>query len=96
MKVNVQYAPEHFEELLTAAENGVAVRWNAQESPPQRCAIVPSGAQTVLADCELAPRPFGFARDSIWLASDWDSEEINAELAADFENSEILPPGYEL
>lgn len=36
-------------------------------------------------------RQLGIWRDKIWLAGDWDSDEVNEEIARAFYESEIVP-----
>ncbi len=86
MKVSAQYAEEHFSELASAAYNGDSIEIESPEKPTLHLVAVQK---------PVAVRPrselLGSMRGKFHLSDDWDSPELNAEIAAEFENSEIFP-----
>jgi len=92
MTVNAQYAKENLEELYTAVEQGDDVQIDRGDKPAVKLMLVPKVA---VDDGPVQVRPrseiFGSAIGEVWYAENWDSPEENAEIAEDFEKSEIFP-----
>ena len=92
MTVTTQYARDHFEELLTALDQGQSVRLEREGKPGL---LLSASLAEPCEDQQPRKRRFGLGRGTIWMAPDWDSPEVNAEVAAEFEKSEILPSTLE-
>lgn len=43
------------------------------------------------SDISREPRKLGLLRGQIWMAPDWDSDEVNEEIARQFNEGEIYP-----
>ncbi len=74
--VNIHQAKTHLSRLVERVEAGEEIVIARGGRPVAR--LVPLGRQT-------RPRELGTLRDKIWLAPDWDSPELNEEIARDFE-----------
>ena len=70
--VNVHDAKTHLSKLLERVEAGEEITLARAGRPVAK--LVPYRRST-------APRPLGIWRGKIWLAPDWDSPEVNAEIA---------------
>jgi len=81
MVVNIHEAKTNLSKLLARVEAGEEVVI-ARAGPPV-ARLVPIE--------QRAPRKLGLLRGKIWLADDWDSDEVNEEIARDFYESEIEP-----
>jgi len=81
MVVNVHEAKTHLSRLLARVEAGEEVVIARAGKPVAR--LVPIE--------QLAPRRSGLLAGKIWYADDWDSDEVNDEIARDFYDSEIEP-----
>jgi prevent-host-death family protein len=75
-KVNIHDAKTHLSRLVERVEGGEEIVIARGGRPVAR--LVPYAARTT-------PRELGRLRGKIWLAPDWDSPEVNAEIARDFE-----------
>ena len=73
--VNIHAAKTHLSRLVERVEAGEEITIARDGRPVAR--LVPLGRRT-------RPRELGTFRDKIWLAPDWDSPELNAEIARDF------------
>lgn len=94
MTVSAQYATEHLLELIDAARRGEEVEIAAGEKPVVKL-VVSEPVETALSREQIVAKRqamFGAGKGKIWLAEDWDSPEVNASIAEDFEDSEIFPP----
>jgi prevent-host-death family protein len=74
--VNIHDAKTHLSRLVERVEAGEEIVIARGGKPVAR--LVPLGLRT-------RPRQLGTLRDKIWLAPDWDSPEVNAEIARDLE-----------
>jgi prevent-host-death family protein len=74
--VNIHEAKTHLSRLVERVEGGEEVVIARAGRPVAR--LVPLGRRT-------EPRALGTLRGQIWLAPDWDSPEVNAAIARDFE-----------
>jgi len=74
--VNIHDAKTHLSRLVERVEAGEEIVIARGGKPVAR--LVPLGLRT-------RPRQLGTLRGKIWLAPDWDSPEVNAEVARDFE-----------
>jgi prevent-host-death family protein len=74
--VNIHDAKTHLSRLVERVEAGEEIVIARGGKPVAR--LVPLGLRT-------RPRQLGTLRGKIWLAPDWDSPEVNAEIARDFE-----------
>ena len=74
--VNIHEAKTHLSRLVERVELGEEVVIARAGRPVAR--LVPIGRRT-------QPRVLGNLRGQIWLAPDWDSPEVNAEIARDFD-----------
>lgn len=83
VRVNMHEAKTTLSKLVELAERGEEVVICRAGKPAVR--LVPDQSAP-------APRRGGQLAGKIWLADDWDSDEVNAEIADLFENSEIFPP----
>ena len=74
-QVNIHAAKTHFSRLVERAEAG------------EEIVIARDGravARLVPLQTRTQPRPLGLLRGRIRIASDWDSPEVNAQIAEDF------------
>lgn len=92
MRVSAQYADEHFTDLLAAADRGEEVEIARPDKPTLRLVLSPLERDAIeaLPTVESRSKLFGIARGSIWIADDFDSPEVNDEIATEFEGSEIF------
>lgn len=74
--VNIHDAKTHLSRLVERVEAGEEIVIARGGKPVAR--LVPLKLRT-------RPRQLGTLRGKIWLAPDWDSPEVNAEIARDFE-----------
>jgi prevent-host-death family protein len=74
--VNIHEAKTHLSRLVERVEGGEEVVIARAGRPVAR--LVPLARRT-------RPRVLGRLRGRIWLASDWDSPEVNAEIGRDFD-----------
>ncbi len=74
--VNIHDAKTHLSRLVERAEAGEEIVIARGGRPVAR--LVPLGRRT-------KPRELGGLRGRIWLAPDWDSPELNADIAREFE-----------
>lgn len=74
--VNIHEAKTHLSRLVERVEAGEEIVIARGGRPVAR--LVPLGRRT-------QARQLGGFRDKIWLAPDWDSPELNSEIARDFE-----------
>ena len=75
-QVNIHEAKTHLSRLVERVEAGEEIVIARGGRPVAR--LVPLGRRT-------RPRELGSLRGKVWLAPDWDSPEVNAEIARDFE-----------
>lgn len=73
--VNIHAAKTHLSRLVERVEAGEEITIARDGRPVAR--LVPLGRRT-------RPRELGTLRDKIWLAPDWDSPELNEEIARGF------------
>ena len=74
--VNIHDAKTHLSRLVERVEAGEEVVIARAGRPVAR--LVPLARRT-------RPRELGLLRGRIWMAPDWDSPEVNEEIARDFE-----------
>ena len=74
--VNIHEAKTHLSRLIERVEAGEEITLARAGRPVAR--IVPFRPKR-------EPRTPGLLKGKIWLAPDWDSPEVNAEIAADFD-----------
>ena len=74
--INIHEAKTHLSRLVERVEAGEEIVIARGGKPVVR--LVPLGLRT-------RPRQLGTLRGKVWLAEDWDSPEVNAEIARDFE-----------
>ncbi len=79
--INIHEAKTNLSRLLARVEAGEEIVIARAGKPIAR--LVPIA--------QRAPRKLGQLRGQIWLADDWDSDEVNEEIARDFYESEIEP-----
>jgi prevent-host-death family protein len=75
-RVNIHEAKTHLSRLVERVEAGEEVVIARAGRPVAR--LVPMARRT-------RPRVLGALRGQIWVAPDWDSPEVNAEIARDFD-----------
>jgi len=75
--VNIHDAKTHLSRLVERVEGGEEVVIARAGRPVAR--LVPVERRT-------KPRVLGSLRGRVWLAPDWDSPEVNAEIARDFDS----------
>jgi prevent-host-death family protein len=73
--VNVHEAKTHLSKLLERAAAGEEIVIAKAGKPV---------ARLVRYEEERKPRKLGTLREQLWLASDWDSPEVNEAIARDF------------
>ena len=84
--INVHEAKTHLSRLLERVARGEEIVIAKAGKPVAR--LVP-------IDGKPGPRKPGAWKGKLWLAEDWDSDEVNEEIARDFDESEIFPPESE-
>lgn len=87
MQVNMHQAKTHLSRLVERAAAGEEVVIAKAGKPVAK--LVPVNGS------ERQPRTPGAWKGKLWLAEDWDSDEVNEEIARDFYESEIFPPESE-
>ena len=83
MVVNIHEAKTHFSRLVERARAGEEIVIAKAGTPVAR--LVP------LEEKPTPRKPFG-GWEAMWVADDWDSPEVNEEIASTFYESEIFPP----
>jgi len=83
MQVNMHEAKTHLSRLVERAAAGEEIVI-AKAGKPVAKLVPVNGSQ-------LQPRTPGAWKGKLWLAEDWDSDEVNEEIARDFYESEIFP-----
>ncbi len=81
--INVHQAKTHLSRLLERVAHGEEIVIAKAGKPVAR--LVP------IDDMLREPRRLGALEGQIWLAEDWDSDEVNEAIARDFYESEIFP-----
>jgi prevent-host-death family protein len=74
--VNIHEAKTHLSRLVERVEAGEEIVLARAGRPVAR--LVP-------VDRRTQPRGLGSLKGRLWLAPDWDSPEVNADIARDFE-----------
>lgn len=74
-QVNIHAAKTHLSRLVERVEAGEEIVIARDGRPVAR--LVPLRIQT-------KPRPLGRWKGKLWVAPDWDSTEVNEEIARDF------------
>lgn len=87
MQVNMHEAKTHLSRLVERAAAGEEVVIAKAGKPVAK--LVP------LDGTKPRPRVPGAWKGKLWLAEDWDSDEVNEEIARDFYEGEIFPPEVE-
>ena len=87
MQVNMHEAKTHLSRLVERAAAGEEVVIAKAGKPVAKLVPVNGG--------KPEPRRLGAWKGKLWLAEDWDSDEVNEEIARDFHESEIFPPESE-
>lgn len=88
MQVNLQYAQEHLAELGSAVDAGQEVEISRPDKP---------SLKLVVSNQHPAPKAFdrsgmfGAGKGKIWVDDDWDSDEVNEEIARSFNESQLFP-----
>ena len=86
MQVNMHEAKTHLSRLVEQAVAGEEVVIAKAGTPLVK--LVPVGGD------QPDRRRLGAWKGMIWYADDWDSDEVNEEIARDFYESEIFPPEH--
>ena len=81
--INVHQAKTHLSRLLERVARGEEIVIAKAGKPVAR--LVPIDGTL------REPRRLGALKGQIWLAEDWDSDEVNEAIARDFYESEIFP-----
>lgn len=89
MIVNIHAAKTNLSKLIARAEAGEEVIIARNGAPRVKLTPVEPAAQERPAEGEL-PSWFGSLKGQIWISPDID--EVEAEIAREFEESEIFPP----
>ena len=76
--VNIHEAKTHLSRLIERVEAGEEITLARAGRPVAR--LVPVSRST-------EPRPLGLWKGKVWLADDWDSDEVNEEIASMFDPS---------
>lgn len=76
--VNIHEAKTHLSRLIERVEAGEEITLARAGRPVAR--LVPVRRST-------EPRPLGLWKGKVWLADDWDSDEVNEEIASMFDPS---------
>lgn len=84
MQVNMHEAKTHLSRLVERAAAGEEIVIARAGKPVAKLVAVNGG--------KPGPRRLGAWKGKLWLADDWDSDEVNEEIARDFNESEIFPP----
>lgn len=87
MQVNMHEAKTHLSRLVERAAAGEEVVIAKAGKPVAKLVPVNGG--------KAEPRRLGAWKGKLWLAEDWDSDEVNEEIARGFYESEIFPPESE-
>jgi antitoxin (DNA-binding transcriptional repressor) of toxin-antitoxin stability system len=88
MQVNLQFAEEHLADLVSAVDAGQEVEISRPDKP---------SLKLVVSQTAPEPRKFdrtgmiGSGKGQIWYADDWDSPEVNEEIARLFNESKLFP-----
>ena len=82
MQVNMHEAKTHLSRLVERAAAGEEIVIAKAGKPVAK--LVPVSGEP--------ERRLGGWEGKIWYADDWDSDEVNEEIARDFYESEIFPP----
>jgi len=85
--INVHQAKTHLSRLLERVARGEEIVIAKAGKPVAR--LVPIDGML------REPRRLGALEGQIWLAEDWDSDEVNEAIARDFYESEVFPPDDE-
>jgi antitoxin (DNA-binding transcriptional repressor) of toxin-antitoxin stability system len=92
MQVNLQYAEEHLADLVSAVDAGQEVEISRPDKP---------SLKLVVSRSTLDPKKFdrtgmiGSGKGQVWYADDWDSPEVNEEIARHFNESKLFPDDSE-
>jgi prevent-host-death family protein len=81
--VNVHEAKTHLSRLLERVSRGEEIIICKAGEPVAKLVPLPKLKE---------PRKPGILKGQIWMADDWDSEEVNREIEELFYGSEIEPP----
>ena len=76
--VNIHEAKTHLSRLIERVEAGEEITLARAGRPVAR--LVPVRRST-------EPRPLGLWKGKVWLSDDWDSDEVNEEIASMFDPS---------
>ena len=89
MKVSAQYAVEHFDELASAADRGEEVEIARDFRPALMLVATPANRPSSVRRprSEMA----GIFKGRMWVSPNFDSPELNGEIADEFENGACLP-----
>ena len=81
--INVHEAKTHLSRLLARAAGGEEIVIAKAGKPVARLVTIDGMLRE--------PRRLGALEGQIWLAEDWDSDEVSEAIARDFYESEIFP-----
>ena len=92
MRVSAQYAREHFDELVSAADRGEEVEI-ARESRPALM-LAPKPALASATEKKPLSELFGSLRGKLWISPDFNSPELNKEIEDEFLNGPLFPENH--
>lgn len=86
MTVTAEYAQAHLQELLAAAQDGHSVHITRDDGSAIRLVSEPRSSTRNRRGL------IGSMKGQIQYTEDWDSPEVNQEIARSFNESELFPP----
>ena len=87
MQVNLQYAEEHFADLVSAADSGQDVEISRPDKPALKLIVSPAAASA-----KHAPRKFGAWEGLITLPTDEEWAAMDKEIEDEMVNGRDFPP----
>jgi antitoxin (DNA-binding transcriptional repressor) of toxin-antitoxin stability system len=92
MQVNLKYAEEHLADLVSAVDAGQEVEISRPDKPSLRLVVSNNAPNAKKFD---RTGMIGSGKDQIWYSDDWDSPEVNEEIARLFNESKLFPDDTE-
>lgn len=92
MQVNLKYAEEHLADLVSAVDAGEEVEISRTDKPALKLVVSQNPAESKKFD---RSGMIGSGKGQIWYADDWDSPEVNEEIAKLFNESKLFPDDSE-
>ncbi|HEY5381020.1 MAG TPA: type II toxin-antitoxin system Phd/YefM family antitoxin [Acidobacteriaceae bacterium] len=87
MQVNLQYAEEHLTDLVSAVDAGQEVEISRPDKPSLKLVVSRDYPVSHLDRKGMV----GSGKGEIWYADDWDSPEVNDQIARLFNESKLFP-----